>query len=108
MTIAQLEKQTTYTLKASHIQGELALQLDETRVTGLSGTEGLIVYTEEGPYFVQAYRNKEKVRRDDLNESTHGLLELTVKKAVKDLKSTGAVAQGLSIQIPEFAKYVTH
>jgi len=70
-----------YTFNGQKIIGELASQLDKSRVTGISGTEGVIVYTQNGIYFVQTYdEHKQRVPRDNMNEYLQGLLESRTKE----------------------------
>lgn len=64
-----------YQFKGEKLPQELASQLDESRVTGISGTEGVIVHTDQGMYFVQAYNSGQRVLRKDMNETLRGLLE---------------------------------
>ncbi len=76
-----------YTFRGQKLSGELAQQLDESRVTGLSGTEGVVVYAPKGAkgkvYFVQAYVDGQKVRRENMTEALQGLLEWTTKEFAK-------------------------
>jgi len=76
-----------YLVKVEPIIGELGRQLNRSRVTGISGTEGLVVYTKKGPYFAQVFNVSRidgeatsPVQRDSLNEDLQGAIEADVKR----------------------------
>jgi len=71
---------TEYRFVGQELFGEMANQLDASRVSGISGTEGYIVYTNQRIFFVQAYEGDERVQRNQFSEGLAGLLHFNTKQ----------------------------
>lgn len=71
-----------YRIEGHLIKGKLGRRLDEVRITGLNSMEGVIVYTDKGPFYSELYEIgcNEPIPRNQLNEETQGLLETTIEE----------------------------